>query len=1093
MDYYYERSCAMVNKKLLRPLILCTVLFALALLISLLFAAPGEAGTVRISEVVASNRTSPAPNGQYLDYIEVQNTGSGPVDISGYMLSDKPDTIGYTFPQDTVLPAGGYAVCWCDKNAGSESYAAFGISNDGTDTVYLYNSANVVVDRLEVPIIGTNVPYIRQADGAWGRGTYLTPGFENTEAGYAAWLRAGDAAQMDVVISEIMPGANCLDADGTGRVTDWVELWNRGDTQADLTGGYLTDDPGDIVKWQLPELILQPGDRVVIRCAGDEARAGEADFLLSRDGGTVLLSGKLGQPLSRVEYGVVGRDISWALTDGTYAPMEATPGFENSESGYHSWLKAVNASETNVVISEIMAGNYSTVLNAKGQLCDWVELYNPGTTAADLSGCYLSNDPDHRGKWRIEDLTLMPGEYTVILCSGTDASPGEASFGISRDGATVLLTGKAGNVLCSTTLPAMERDHVWALQNGSYAASIQATPGLANTEANREAWLKNTKPTGALIISEVMPSNSVYYMQADGKCYDWVELYNASDETIQLSDYYLSNDPDRPQLFHLPQQELKPGQYLTVICSGDAPLTGSYIYAPFTLSRQQSFLYVTGPDGSFSDHMGIWDVPSGCSVGRSQGTGTYYFTKPTPAKANGTGVVFISPTPNAVTAAGVYNGVSSLSVELSGEAVRYTTDGSIPTARSKAYEGPISLTETTVLRFASFADGRIPSDVVTAAYIINENHTLPVVSMATTPSNLFSPTGLYEDYESEDEVPCNITLFEEGGGFTVDCGLKMYGHMGLTLPKKSFKINFRGQYGTDLLTYPVFGADGPQIYDSLVIRSGQDYTNTIFRDELFTSLCREASDSVLAQRDKHVILYINGEYWGIYTIKEAFGQTMYAENYGVTADSVTVQQAPVGTDSELFALVTYCRRNDLSVQENYEYFASRMDIDSLIDWMIFEAYGSNTDIAQNLRYFKSTENGDKWQFALYDLDWAWYFKDGFFGLLSPERAAQHITLGRAAFQNPEFRQKFFTRLAELKNGVLSNEHVLNRIDHYVQLLSPEVAREKVRWGGNYTAWEKNLEKMRSYITGRDHWAHLEEQLRRFVGMTDEEYNTYLGG
>ena len=76
--------------------------------------------------------------------------------------------------------------------------------------------------------------------------------------------------------------------------------------------------------------------------------------------------------------------------------------------------------------------------------------------------------------------------------------------------------------------------------------------------------------------------------------------------------------------------------------------------------------------------------------------------------------------------------------------------------------------------------------------------------------------------------------------------------MGLTLPKKSFKINFRGRYGTDLLTYPVFGADGPQAYDSLVIRSGQDYTNTILRPmvEEWTKavIAKYSADSLISNR-----------------------------------------------------------------------------------------------------------------------------------------------------------------------------------------------------------------------------------------------------
>ena len=311
--------------------------------------------------------------------------------------------------------------------------------------------------------------------------------------------------------------------------------------------------------------------------------------------------------------------------------------------------------------------------------------------------------------------------------------------------------------------------------------------------------------------------------------------------------------------------------------------------------------------------------------------------------------------------------------------------------------------------------------------------------------------------------------------------------------KKSFKINFRGRYGQDYLTYPVYGEDGPLVYDSLVVRAGQDYMNTVFRDELFTGLCREASDTVLAQRAKFCILYLNGEYWGIYCIKEAFGEMMYAQNYNVDASTVTVQQAPVDVDTEIMELIRFCRRNDLSIQENYEYFASKMDVDSLIDWIIFEGYSANTDIQQNLRYFKSSANGDKWQFAYYDIDWGWYYRNGFVGLFSDQKTWQHMPLCKAPMKNAEFREKFFTRCAELKNSILSNEHVLARIDEYAELLRPEIQRERDLWGSSYEAWEQNIENMKSYITGRDHWGALIEHLQRFVGLTDGEYRKYFGG
>lgn len=1079
------------QKKLKLVFIICAGLLALAVVISLLLASTGSDEAIVLSEVVASNRTCPAPNGQYLDYVELHNTSAAPVDISGFMLSDKPDAIGYTFPQGTVIPAGGYAVCWCDKNDQTHAYGAFGISNDGTDTLYLYNSANVIIDRLDVPVLGSNVPYIRNTQGQWARGTQLTPGYANTDEGYAQWLAGVSTDDIDVVISEVVTGGNCLDADGTGRATDWVELYNQGNKAVDLTGAWLSDDPAQPVKWQIPNLILQPGAYAVIRCAGDAAQEGDANFSLSRDGCTVLLTGVMGNLIHKVQVPLLGRDISYAMeSKGDFAPCaDPTPGFENTESGYSQWLTAVGAEQTQLVISEVLPANYSSPVN--GQMYDWIELYNPGSSAVDITGFYLSDDPDHRGKWQLPEAIIQPGQYLVIPCAGTQAKEGEAPFSLSRDGCSALLTGPQGNVLCQTDLPAMERDRSWALTE-DYAASLP-TPGYANTQDGRRQFLENTKPLGKLAISEVMPANDSYMRQSDGGYYDWVELCNTSDQSIDLSQYYLTDDPDQPKLFGLPQKTLSPGQRIVVICAGNATLTGDSIYAPFTLSRDESWVYLYGPEG-LNDVLHILDVPYGGSVGRSQNAGTYYFTNPTPAANNGAGVLFISDTPKAVTQDGIYNDVTTVSVELAGDDLRYTTDGSIPGRNSATYTGPIVLDKTTVLRFASFQEGKLPSDCVTSVYIINENHTLPVLSISTAPDNLFAADGLYEDYTTEREVRCNATLFEQaGGGFNVDCGLKMYGHMGLTLPKKSFKINFRGRYGLDYLTYPVYGEDAPQVYDSLVIRSGQDYPQTIFRDELFTSLCQQASDSVLAQRDKHCILYLNGKYWGIYTIKEAFSETMYAENYGVDQSTVTMVQAPVATYTEIFSLLQFCKKNDLSVQENYEYFASRMDISSLIDWLIFEGYGSNSDIQQNLRYFKSTAHGDKWQFAYYDLDWAWYFNNGFINVMSPDRDWQHLPFGQEPFANPQFREQFFTRAAELKNGILSNESVLARIDHYKELLAPEVAREKARWGGSYHAWENNIEKMRSYITENDHWGRMINQLHTFAGMTEEEYQKYFGG
>ena len=1097
----------MNRKKSFLALVACIVLFAGALALTLIFDDSATGGQhasspVVISEVLPGNRTYPAPNGQFLDYIEVHNTTGSPIDISGYMLGDQPDTVGYTFPNGTVLQADSYIVCWCDKESETGLYAKFGISRKGDDTIYLYNSSNVVIDTCPVPAVNDNVPLIRAEDGSWSAGTHASPGFENTEAGFEAWLQSTDTEKVDIVITEVMPGSGYAIIGGVGANSDWVELMNTGSKAVTLSGAFLSDDPEDRTKWVMPDMTIEAGQRVLIRCAGALAKDGEANFALARDGGAVILTGKYGNTVSMVTYPSVGKECAWALQeDGSYLETSrATPGYENTEAGYGAWLADVGYATPELVISEVMTANRSTLVNQAGQLCDWVEVYNAGSQAVSLSGLYLSNDPGDRMKYQLPDITLGAGERTVVLCSGSAAPAGEANFGLARGGCTVVLSGAVGNVVTELEVPRLGEDRTWALQsNGTYKESDKPSPGFENTEAGCSAFRASLKVKGPLIISEVMPSNAKYLMQSDAEYYDWIEVKNISDSDVRLSKYALSDDSEKLHKFTLPDVTLEPGECYIIICSGNTELTGKYVHAPFTVSREEGWVYLSlVSESGVSDYVRIYDVPYQASVGRVDGeNGTYYFTTPTPGTSNGSGVEFISATPQILTADGVYNDVESVVVTLNGEGtLYYTTDGSYPTKDSREYSGPITLKKTTALRVASYEKGKLRSDIVTAVYIINENHTLPVVSIVAPPETLFGNSGIYTNYKQDREVRCNLKLFEtDGNSFTIDGGVKMHGHTGLEAPKKSFKVNFRGRYGQEYLTYPVYGEGGPEVYDSLIIRAGQDYPTAIFRDELFTSLAREMGGDVLAQRDKFSILYVNGEYYGIYCIKEAWTELMYANNKGGSPDNVEIVQAPVGASHEIYQLFKYCRTYDLSKDENYEYVASQVDIDSLIDWMIIEGYSTNGDVQQNLRYVRSADTGWKWQFCLYDLDWSFYYHNAFKHVLSPHQEWQHLTLTRNIMKNAQFREKFLARCSELMGTTLSNEYVTARIDYYEELLTPEVPRDRKRWGGTLSRWQGKVEYLRDFINiGEDGWDQMDNMINKlidYIGLTDAEIEKYF--
>lgn len=1087
----------MEQKKLRTALVVCLALFVLGCVFSIWFSGDdtvewnhSDVSTVVISEIMSANRTYPAPNGEYLDFVEVHNLSDSPVDISGYMLADDLISVGYTFPEGTVLPGHGYAVCWCSKDAQSEEYASFGISREGGETIYLYNRSNVQVDAKAVPYLAENTSLIREDEDSWTQAEYATPGFANTQAGYEEWLAAQGGNMENIVISEILTDNSCIAAGG--QICDWVELANLGGEAVVLDGAYLSDDPADPLKWQITSLTLGPGEYAVIPCgaAGSEGPG----FALSKSGCTVILTGRLGNILSQVDCPALETDHAWALgADGTWSATDlATPGFENTQAGYGAWMAAVGAEDINVAISEIQTSNYSTVTNQAGALCDWVELVNLGDKTVDLSGAYLSDDPAQRGKWQIPSLILEPGQRAVICCSGPEAGAGEADFALSKSGCTLILTGSMGNIIDKVACPRLEDDRVWALQaDGSYEMSDQPSPGYGNTT---QGWLEyrgSRSFGGGLEISEVMAANNKYLIQSDGEYYDWVELVNTSSSSIELSDYCLSNDPKDLAMFRLPKKTLAPGERVVVICSGGAALAGNSIQAPFSLDAQECWVYISKVSGGLSDCLRVFDVPYQGSMGRSGGS-VCYFTTPTPGRENGPGVAQVSDVPEVATPAGVYDGLETLAVEITGSGtLHYTLDGSVPTESAPVYDGPLILTETATVRVVNLEPGKAASNVVTASYILNEGHTLPVAALTVDPDAMFGAGGLYSS-NAEQEAACNLTFFDGENGFSMDCGLEIQGNAVTSGEKKSFKLNFRGLYGASVLGTDVFGQEGSQVFDELYLQAGQDYTQTIFRDELFSQLASQMSENVLTQRYRFCVLYINGEYWGIYVLKEAFSELSYAAAYGVAEDSVTVVESPAAFATDIQRLAAYCAENDMSQQANYDYAASQLDLDSLIDWMILQGYSGNPNIDENLRYFRSTENGNCWQLAFYDQEGAFYYHNGFENLFGISQPYQYLQLTKGLIQNEEFRARFLERLSGAMTGALSDENVLAAIDGFQTLLEPEISRERQRWGGSTEEWTADVDRLRTFLTRYDHWGLLVEDLKTYIGLTDAEAASWFG-
>ena len=1051
--------------------------------------APGGGG-VLISEVLASNSVCPAPDGAYPDFVELYNAGARECDLSGCGLTDSARLVKYVFPEGTVLPAGAYLAVWCDAHAAADSgYAAFSVSRDGGETVSLLNRRGVAIDSVLTAATQKNQSMCREGDG-WTLSDRPTPGYENSDAGYAAYLAARGGAVSPVVISEFM-SANSLYPLPDGTLEDWIELYNTGSGAADLSGCTLSDAE-DKVKYVFPAGTTLEGGAYLLLPCGD----GGLGFSLRADGGeTLSLLGADGQILDRVVTPALPKDSSYARVDGAWTVCaQASPGYENSEAGCAAYLAALGLDgDCAVRISELMAENRACLADASGAFPDWIELYNGAAAAQDLSGFWLSDDPEQPRKWRIpEGVSVGAESCLLIFCDGGDGvTNGEvhAGFSLSRYGESVTLSNPVGTEVDTQSFPALGPDRAWA----DGAVTDAPSPGYPNTAEGALAFLASRAPAGPLVISEVMSANRSCLRQYNGKFYDWAELKNISDQPVRLSDFTLTDDLDEPEQYRLPDKTLAPGAVYVVLLSGGEEFPTYYDCAPFALNAEEDWLYLLGADGRPADYLRVAGLPDGGSIGRMDGeAGFFFFAGPTPERSNADGARGIAGAPSADPAPGVYADVDSAAVTLTaaeGAEIRYTLDGSAPTRSSPLYDGPITLEKTAVLRARSFAPGAVSSETATFSYILGTDHTLPVVSLVAAPADLL----YFADDFSEQERPANLSFFGPEGSFSADCGVALFGQTSRKSPKKSFKIQFRSGYDGELV-YPLFGEDGPERYSSLVLRCGQDYPFAIIREELMTSLAADASDSVPVQAFRYCALYINGEYWGIYALKERFSEDYYAARERVSAESCTMVRATRVYEEapDLFELMQFAASHDMTDGDNFRYIEENVDLESLADWLICEIYCGNSDIMNNVRYARTTENGGKWQHCFFDLDWTFLVHGNCLNY-AMGRGFQYCKIPAALFRNREFRAYFLERLAMQLRGVFAEENVLRRIDELCDEIRDEVPREKQRWGGSVQNWEQNVQNIRDFITAPGRVKELIDDACFYLGVGPEEKEQYFAG
>lgn len=448
---------------------------------------------------------------------------------------------------------------------------------------------------------------------------------------------------------------------------------------------------------------------------------------------------------------------------------------------------------------------------------------------------------------------------------------------------------------------------------------------------------------------------------------------------------------------------------------------------------------------------------------------------------------------------GIYEGIESLTVEINSDnEIHFTLDGSMPDETSPVYTGPFELTSTTVVRAITVSEDGLFSNVLTESFIINEGGTLPVISLVTNDFDSFSH--MYSGNRKDDEVPGNIALYDgEKEKFNASCGISLSGRTSLQFfNKKSLNIDFIGAYGGGKLKFDVFDS-GVKKYSSLNLRAGQGSESRMFNEVLWQDLAVDEFPSVPTQHSKFCTLYLNGEYYGIYILKENISKSYYAGWSHVSKNSVEDCPPPNNSPASFYEDVfLFISRNDMRLEENYRHIEELLDIDNFIDYLIIQGVSANTDLLKNVRLFRSDENGNKWQYVLFDVD----------GAMNHDVAWNCVTASsyhclpndvvtipfKKMMQNEEFRDKFLTRYAEVFDTVLSNDSLLERVNHYEQLLAGDAQRDRERWPvyGGYQYWQRRVNDIKALITDYDWQNHALDRFCTLLSVSAEEREEYFG-
>ena len=337
------------------------------------------------------------------------------------------------------------------------------------------------------------------------------------------------------------------------------------------------------------------------------------------------------------------------------------------------------------------------------------------------------------------------------------------------------------------------------------------------------------------------------------------------------------------------------------------------------------------------------------------------------------------------------------------------------------------------------------------------------------------------------ERPCHIELFEmtAEGAETVlsqDCGVRVQGNYSRSDLIKGLRLFARKDYGDNKFRCEIFdglkNTEGETIdsFKSLVLRAGGNCAfSAKFNDTYWQIASQELDCSTKASRP--CVVYLNGEYWGLYLLEEDYSDNYFEDHYGVNHEDVVVYKGdaealalgykldegkiPEGENEKYYfsdLLSFFKSHSDIADDASYEEFSKIVDVESVRDYFLSEVWinnkwdwpGKNWSMWRTVNVDESNPYADaRWRFMLYDMEFGGVSgssdsrtntvkEDNYKakGLLDFDTNNPAVLCFAYLMTNEGFRKDYCEKLNAMSGGIYSKDKLEALLDDLTAQYSP---------------------------------------------------------